>query len=83
MTVADKDAVASSPDVVAAVAEVEAELGSDGRVLLRPSGTEQIVRVMVEARSLPLAEELAGRVAAVVGRGFGDHITRRCRIPAQ
>ncbi len=62
----DKDAVAESASVQAAVAEVAATLGSAGRVLLRPSGTEQLVRVMVEASSQQLAEELASRVAEVV-----------------
>jgi phosphoglucosamine mutase len=62
----DKDAVAESGAVQAAVAEAAATLGSAGRVLLRPSGTEQLVRVMVEASSQQLAEELASRVAEVV-----------------
>ena len=39
-----------------------------GRVLLRPSGTEQIVRVMVEAPTQERAEQVAGRLAEVVGR---------------
>lgn len=67
--VSDKAAVASAPSVSDAVAVAELELGQSGRVLLRPSGTEQLVRVMVEASELDvatrLAEELAGRVAAV------------------
>ena len=46
-----------------------AELGDDGRVLLRPSGTEQIVRVMVEAPTQHAAEAIAGRVAAAVAAG--------------
>jgi phosphoglucosamine mutase len=63
--VADKaTAVASAAD---AVAEAEAALGEDGRVLLRPSGTEQVVRVMVEATSEDTAREWAERVAAAVG----------------
>ncbi|WP_206491837.1 phosphoglucosamine mutase [Rhodococcus sp. KRD162] len=67
--VSDKAAVASAPSVSDAVAVAERELGETGRVLLRPSGTEQLVRVMVEASELDLAtrlaEELAGRVASV------------------
>ena len=67
--VTDKAAVASAPSVSDAVAVAERELGESGRVLLRPSGTEQLVRVMVEASELDvatrLAEELAGRVASV------------------
>jgi phosphoglucosamine mutase len=48
------------------VAQAEAELGDTGRILLRPSGTEQIVRVMVEASDEDTARQLAQRVAASV-----------------
>jgi len=65
--VADRESVAASPDVRAAVAHAEAELGEDGRILLRPSGTEQLVRVMVEAASQERAEQIARRVSEVVG----------------
>ncbi|TDV47174.1 phosphoglucosamine mutase [Actinophytocola oryzae] len=64
--VADKSAVATSTSVSEAVAEVEAELGETGRVLLRPSGTEQLVRVMVEAPSQEVAEAAAQRLVGVV-----------------
>jgi phosphoglucosamine mutase len=64
--VADKAAVAKSTSVSEAVAAVEAELGETGRVLLRPSGTEQLVRVMVEAPSLQVAEAVAQRLVGVV-----------------
>jgi phosphoglucosamine mutase len=64
--VADKDAVAASPAVSDAVAEAEVRLGDTGRVLLRPSGTEQLVRVMVEAPTLELARSTADELAAVV-----------------
>jgi phosphoglucosamine mutase len=64
--VADKAAVAASVEVRDAVGEVEAELGEEGRVLLRPSGTEQLVRVMVEAPSPATAQAAADRLAGVV-----------------
>ncbi|MBD0322574.1 MAG: phosphoglucosamine mutase [Aldersonia sp.] len=61
--VADKAAVATAPEVAEAVAEVERLLGDNGRVLLRPSGTEQLVRVMVEAAETELAQRLAESLA--------------------
>jgi phosphoglucosamine mutase len=64
--VGDREAVAASAEVAAAVKDAEAELGDSGRVLLRPSGTEQLVRVMVEAATQQHADEIANRLAAVV-----------------
>ncbi|PXY17196.1 phosphoglucosamine mutase [Prauserella sp. PE36] len=64
--VADKAAVAASPAVREAVDAVSAELGDEGRVLLRPSGTEQLVRVMVEAPAEDTAQAAADRLAGVV-----------------
>jgi phosphoglucosamine mutase len=57
---------AQAPDVQAAVAKEEADLGGLGRVLLRPSGTEALVRVMVEAPEQAQAQAVADRLAAVV-----------------
>ena len=64
--VTDRIAVVESDVVAEAVNAVEAELGDSGRVLLRPSGTEQLVRVMVEAPTQEQADEVAKRLAAVV-----------------
>jgi phosphoglucosamine mutase len=64
--VSDRDAVAASPSVAAAVSAAEVELGDSGRVLLRPSGTEQLVRVMVEAATQHDADAIANRLAGVV-----------------
>ena len=64
--VVDKEAVAASENVRASVAEAEQQLGDTGRVLLRPSGTEQLVRVMVEAATAEQAKGIAVRLAEVV-----------------
>ncbi|SFK31222.1 phosphoglucosamine mutase [Geodermatophilus ruber] len=64
--VRDRLAVVESESVADAVNACEAELGDDGRVLLRPSGTEQLVRVMVEAPTQELADQVAKRLADVV-----------------
>ncbi|HEY0573117.1 MAG TPA: phosphoglucosamine mutase [Pseudonocardia sp.] len=64
--VTDKAAVAAAADVQDAVAKAEIELGDRGRVLLRPSGTEQLVRVMVEAPTRELAERIGQQLATIV-----------------
>jgi len=64
--VTDRMAVVENDEVAEAVNAVEAELGDSGRVLLRPSGTEQLVRVMVEAPTQEMADGVAARLAEVV-----------------
>ncbi|MBO0866060.1 MAG: phosphoglucosamine mutase [Mycobacterium sp.] len=64
--VADKTAAAAAPAVQAAVRQAEAELGDTGRILLRPSGTEQLIRVMVEATEEGVARRLATGIAESV-----------------
>ncbi|MFI6566383.1 phosphoglucosamine mutase [Streptomyces sp. NPDC050534] len=67
----DRSRVGNSADLAAAVADAERELGSTGRVLLRPSGTEPLVRVMVEAADIDQARSVAGRLADVVKSALG------------
>ncbi|WP_329107215.1 phosphoglucosamine mutase [Micromonospora sp. NBC_01699] len=64
--VGDRTVGAGAPAVLGAVELAEAELGETGRVLLRPSGTEPLVRVMVEAATQEIAQTVAERIAAEV-----------------
>jgi phosphoglucosamine mutase len=66
VTVRDRDAALISPQLAEARARAEAELAGCGRLLVRPSGTEPVIRVMVEAPTAEQANEVAARVAAAV-----------------
>ncbi|MET9321128.1 phosphoglucosamine mutase [Streptomyces sp. NPDC003038] len=67
----DKSRVTTSAELAAAVVDAERELGTTGRVLLRSSGTEPLVRVMVEAADIEQARAVAGRLADVVKSALG------------
>ena len=56
-----------SPRIQDALAEAETELAQSGRVLLRASGTEPLIRVMVEGRDADQVKDLAARLAKIVG----------------
>jgi len=62
----DHRALHSDDIITAAICDAETELGDTGRVLLRPSGTEPMVRVMVEAADQPTADRLANSLADIV-----------------
>jgi len=70
--VAERADPGAHPEIRAAVATAEAELGDRGRIVLRASGTEPVIRVMVEGESLADVESLAGRLADTVRAAFGD-----------
>ena len=72
VVVADPGRLDDAPAVWQEVAVVERELGDSGRVLLRPSGTESAVRVMVEADSAGAVERAVRRIVAVVERELGS-----------
>ncbi|MEX3103764.1 MULTISPECIES: phosphoglucosamine mutase [unclassified Streptomyces] len=67
----DRSRVSTSAELAAAVTEAERELGATGRVLLRPSGTEPLVRVMVEAADQGQAQSVASRLADAVKSALG------------
>ncbi|RIK11383.1 MAG: phosphoglucosamine mutase [Acidobacteria bacterium] len=69
--VRDKSLLGEAESVWSAVAEAEKSLGDQGRILLRPSGTEPLVRVMVEAGDEETAHQQADRVARVVASEIG------------
>lgn len=58
--------IKSFPEITQAIKEAESRLGSNGRVLVRPSGTEHAIRVMVEADDEKLVGKLANRIAEVI-----------------
>ena len=66
LCVEDKNAMMTNENILASIAEVEAEMNGEGRVLVRPSGTEPLARVMVEAKTEELCEEYVNRILAVV-----------------
>jgi phosphoglucosamine mutase len=69
--VRDRQAIAGAQQVHAAVRLAEEELEGRGRVLIRPSGTEPLVRVMVEAPSEQEAQEICARLVTLVERELG------------
>lgn len=64
--VADKEKAQNDKDVAAAIKKVEKKLKSSGRILVRPSGTEPLIRVMVEAESKELCSQYAEEVVSVL-----------------
>ncbi|MBQ1521088.1 MAG: phosphoglucosamine mutase, partial [Clostridia bacterium] len=66
--VVDKDAALNDPEVKAAEEKVAADLGDNGRILLRKSGTEPVLRVMVEAPEHTICEEKVGEVIEAMRR---------------
>ena len=71
MRVTDKEAIQKNPEVLAKIAEVEAEMAGLGRVLVRASGTEQLLRVMVEAQTEQLCKKYVSQIVEVAKKVDG------------
>ena len=69
--VSDKYKVEENEKVKSVIQEVEKEMNGDGRILVRPSGTEPLVRVMAEAKTKELCNEYVARITAVVKEEMG------------
>ncbi|MDD3653582.1 MAG: phosphoglucosamine mutase [Desulfotomaculaceae bacterium] len=64
--VVDKSQVMCSPVLAEAIKELEIKLGGKGRILVRPSGTESLVRVMAEGRNMDQLQEIVGKLVDVI-----------------
>jgi phosphoglucosamine mutase len=67
------DASQLGPEVDAAVRRAESALGGNGRVLVRPSGTEPLIRLMIQASDTVLAEQVIGELEAEVRLALAGH----------
>ena len=64
--VSNKEAIMENADLKNRIKELEDSLNGDGRILVRPSGTEQLVRVMVEAKDIKTCNDIAGQLVAFI-----------------
>lgn len=69
--VSDKNQVMEDPSIIALIEQVEKEMDGNGRILVRPSGTEPLVRVMAEAPTEEACDAIVDRVASVVQEKYG------------
>lgn len=69
--VRDKNLAMKDEEIMTAISDMEAALHGNGRVLVRPSGTEPLIRVMVEAETDALCKEMVEKVASIVRRKYG------------
>ncbi len=77
--VTSKPEALADPDVQEVIAQVETALGDTGRILVRESGTEPVIRVMVEAEAPEDCEKYVEQVLAVIrGKGYGDENEKQC-----
>lgn len=78
--IAAKDGLADDPEVAAAIAAATADLGDEGRVLVRASGTEPLLRVMVEAATQEAVDRWTERLAAAI-KGAAERVAVRGAVP--
>ena len=64
--VSNKEAIMENEDLKNLIKTLEADLNGDGRILVRPSGTEQLVRVMVEAKSIDICKDVAAKLVSFI-----------------
>ena len=64
--VSNKEAIMENEDLKKRIKDLEDGLNGDGRILVRPSGTEQLVRVMVEAKSIEICKSIAGELVSFI-----------------
>jgi phosphoglucosamine mutase len=69
--VTDKTKVMDDPEVKKAIDEVNAELNGNGRILVRPSGTEPLLRVMAEAETDEICDRVVGKIARIIQSKYG------------
>ena len=69
--VTDKKAALDDPEIKAVIAAVEEKMGTEGRVLVRPSGTEDLLRVMAEAPTKELVHDYVMQIVTVVKDRMG------------
>lgn len=71
--ISDKEAVLADPDVRDSITAVEKFLAGSGRILVRPSGTEPVIRVMVEAETAQICQDCVGRVVQMIcDKGYAE-----------
>ena len=76
LRVEDRDAVMNDAEVTSLLKKMEERLGRDGRILLRRSGTEPVVRVMTEAEDEALCHKCARELAELIRLRHGGEVTK-------
>jgi len=69
--VTDKNTIMDNEDVMAKIMEMEGFLGGKGRIVLRPSGTEPLIRIMVEAEEQELVNQVIGELSRIIEEKCG------------